>query len=77
MANYPEEIDFVNTSDNNGEIRVREQGFEKWKRWSSSTSEESRKETYLSQLLNARSLNPKPSKLYIQECVEDDRLTRV
>lgn len=42
------------------QIRVRDH-------WTPSATEESGKETYLRRLLNARSLNSKPSKSYIQE----------
>lgn len=71
MPFYPEKTE---TRDNNDQTRVGDQDpVEKQGTWtSSSTSEEYGKETYLRQLLNARSLNPKP---YIEEAApkEDDK----
>lgn len=74
---YPEKTDLLSTSDNNDQIRVRDRdgrnSLKKQDTWTSSSSDESGKETYLRQLLNARSLNPKPSKSYIIEAAEESK----
>lgn len=66
---YPK-ADSLDSRDNDDQIMtgVRDQNdVKKEDSLPSSSSGEPEKETYLRQLLNARSLNPKPSKSYVQE----------
>lgn len=62
-----EKSDFLSNDQQRIRVRDQETGT------SSSVGDESGKETYLRQLLNARLLNPKPSKSYIQDSAQESK----
>lgn len=70
---FPENADSLDTRDDGDQItiKVRDQDVKRQDTLPSRGSDEPGKETYLRQLLKARSLNPKPSKSLIREAPED------
>lgn len=70
---FPENADSLDIRDDGDQItiKVRDQDVQRQDTLPSRGSDEPGKETYLRQLLKARSLNPKPSKSLIREAPED------